>query len=72
MIESQLGVVLDYFMLKEKRQEFNETSKEMLRSQQKRLIKGNRGKDKEEKEGRPNVMITGAATVREVGVVEGG
>ena len=72
MIESQLGVVLDYFMLKEKRQEFNETSKEMLRSQQKRLIKGNRGKDKEEKEGRPNVMITAAATVREVGVVEGG
>ena len=72
MIESQLGVVLDDFMLKEKRQEFNETSKEMLRSQQKRLIKGNRGKDKEEKEGRPNVMITAAATVREVGVVEGG
>ena len=42
-----------------------------MRRQNKRLKKRKRGKDKEEQEGGPNFRITTAATVREVGVVEG-
>ena len=44
----------------------------MLIRQHKPLIKGKRVKDKEEQEGRPDIIITTATAMREVGVVEGG
>ena len=72
MIKRNLGVVLDNFVLKDQRQDINDNSKEIMIKQQTRLIKSKRGKDKEEKEGRSTFMITTAATVQEVCVVEGG
>ena len=39
MSERQLGAALDDFVLKEQRQAINEAVEEMLRRQQKRLIK---------------------------------
>ena len=44
----------------------------MFRSNHNRLVKRNRGKDKDEKEDDPTFMITTVAAVREVCVVEGG
>ena len=71
MSKRQLGVVLDDFVLKEKSQAIYETVEETIRRQQKRLMKSNRGKDKEEQEVRPTIMITTAAAVQEVCMVEG-
>ena len=71
MSKRQLGVVLDDFVLKEQSQAIYETVEETIRRQQKRLMKRNRGKDKEEQEVRPTIMITTAAAVQEVCMVEG-
>ena len=57
--------------MKDQRQAINENVKETLRRQNKILIKRKRGKDKDEQEGGPTFMITTAAAVREVCVVEG-
>ena len=62
--KSQLGVVLDDFVLKEQRQAINKNFKETLRRQHKRQIKRNRGKYKDDQEGGPTLMITNAAAVR--------
>ena len=64
--ERHLGVALDDFVLKEKRQDINKAVKETLISQQKRSIKFKRVRDKEEQENGPNFMITTAAAVQEV------
>ena len=64
--EKHLGVALDDFVLKEKRQDINKAVKETLISQQKRSIKFKRVRDKEEQENGPNFMITTAAAVQEV------
>ena len=67
----QLGVALYDFLLEYQRQAINENVEEMLRSQNKSLIKMNRGKDKYYQEDEPTFMITTAAAVREVCVVKG-
>ena len=64
--ERHLGVALDDFVLKEKRQDINKAVKETLISQQKRSIKFKRVRDKEEQENGTNFMITTAAAVQEV------
>ena len=64
--EKHLGVALDDFVLKEKRQDINKAVKETLISQQKRSIKFKRVRDKEEQENGTNFMITTAAAVQEV------
>ena len=68
--ERKLGVELDVFVLKYQRQAIYENVKEMLRSHHKRLIKSKRGEDNDEQEGRPTLMITTNAAMREVCVVE--
>ena len=71
MSKRQLGVSLDDFVLKEKRQAINENVKETLRSKHKRLIKRKRGEDKDDQEGGLTFMITTVAAVQEVCTVEG-
>ena len=71
MIKRKLGVVLDSFVLKEQKQDINKNAKEMLRRQHKRLIKMKRDKYKDDQEVGTTFMITTAAAVREVCVVEG-
>ena len=71
MSKRHLGVALDYFVLKEKRQAVNDTFKEKLRRYHNRLIKRNRGKDKDEQEGGLTFMVITTAAVREVYVVKG-
>ena len=48
--ESQLGVALDNFGLKDQRQGINDNVKEALRRKHKRLIKRNRGEYKDKQE----------------------
>ena len=48
MSEIHLGVGLDDFLLKEQRRAINENVEEALKMQHKRLIKSNKGKDKDE------------------------
>ena len=69
MSERQLGVVLDDFVLKYKRQSINENVEEMLIRYNKRLIERNIGKYKDDQEGGPTFMITTAAAVWEVCMV---
>ena len=71
MSKRQLGVALDVFMTKEQRQAINENGKETLGRQHKRPIKRKKVEYKDEQEGGPNFMITTAASVQEVCVVEG-
>ena len=59
------------FLLKEQSQATNENVEEMLRSQNKRLIKRKRGKDMDDQEGGPEFMITTSTAVQEVCVIEG-
>ena len=72
MSDRQLGVALDYFVLKEQRQAINENVEETLISHNKKLIKRSRGKDKDEQEGGLTFMINTAAAVQEMCMVEGG
>ena len=67
----QIGVALDYFVLKEQMQAINENFEEPLRRQHKRMIKKKKVEDKDEQEGGPTFMITTAATAQEVCVVKG-
>ena len=62
----QIGVALDYFVLKQQRQAINENFEETLRNQHKRLTKNKRGKDNDEQEGGPTFMINASAAVQEV------
>ena len=45
IIERELGVTLDDFVLKEQRKDINDNAEEPLRRHHKRLIKMKRGKD---------------------------
>ena len=71
MSKRQLGVVLYDFVLKEQRQAINENVEEKLISQHKRLMKRKIVEYKDDQEGGPTFMITTAAAVREVCVIEG-
>ena len=72
MSKSQLGVVLDDFVLKDQRQAINKNFKVTWRRQHKRQIRRKRGKYKDDQEGRPTFIINNAAAVREVCVIKGG
>ena len=66
MSERQLGVVLYDFVLKEQRQAINDNVEETLRSQHMRLIKKNRGEDKDDQEVGPTFIISTNPVVPEV------
>ena len=71
MSESQIGVTLDDFVLKEQRQAINENVEETLRRQNTRLIKSNRDEDKYDQEGGQTFIITTDAAVWGVCMVKG-
>ena len=71
MSKMQPGVALYNFVLKEQRQAINDNVEETLKSYPKRLIKGKRGKYKDEQEGGRTLMITTTVAVKEVCVVGG-
>ena len=66
MSERQLGVVLYDFVLKEQRQAINDNVEETLRRQHMRLIKKNRGEDKDEQEVGPTFIVSTNPVVPEV------
>ena len=64
MSERQLGVALDYFVLKEQRQAINENFEEMPRRQNKRITKRKICEDKDDQEVGPKFIIINDSAVR--------